>query len=171
MKKRKNTPLVIITLLLLIITSTTSYAYVTWGGGYISKSIPIEDRAIDYPTTASFNAWNNCGAGVNIYRVPGTGNNWIISMQVADTYAGLYTVITREYLLFGRATKFRIIINVSVCVNLSNFVKQAVIVHELGHALCLYDNPPEYPAIMRYDCVQTWNTPQQDDINGVLVSY
>lgn len=156
-------------------TSMSVYAYTTISYGYISNSIPIENRVsagYHYQFLSSKDAWNNAGAEVSIYTVPGSGNNWITDEVIADTWYGQYEAKSLQYVFWGRATKFKITLNRTQLVSASDNFKQSVIVHELGHALCLDDNPPESPSIMRYDRNrETCITPQQDDINGVLANY
>lgn len=81
------------------------------------------------------------------------------------------TYIFEEHFL-GRATSFTIKLNRRLLVNESDYFRQSVMVHELGHALGLGDNPPESPSIMRYDRDRnTMISPQQDDIDGVNYYY
>ena len=171
---KKSTIAFFIVFCILLISSVPVFAYVTIGSGYVSKTIPIEHRTLTYhtPFINSISAWNSCGAGVNIYTVPGSGNNWIIDEQIADTWYGMYQAKRLKYIFWGRATKFKITLNRTTLVSKTNNFRQSVIVHELGHALCLGDNPPESPSIMRYDRNrETCITPQQDDINGVNANY
>lgn len=171
---KKSTIAFLIVFCILLINSVSVLAYVTIDFGYISKEIPIENRTTSYhyPFLNSISAWNNCGAGVNIYTVPGSGNNWITDEKIADTWYGMYEAKIRQYIFWGRATKFKITLNRTTLVSQTDNFVQSVIVHELGHALCLGDNPPESPSIMRYDRDrETCITPQQDDIDGVIANY
>ena len=159
---------------LILSCSIPVFAYVTYSNGYVSKSIPIENRTITYhqPFLNSIDAWYDSAVGVYIYTVAGSGNNWIIDEQIADTWYGMYEPKILEYVFWGRATKFKITLNRSTLLNKSDNFLQSVIVHEFGHALCLGDNPPESPSIMRYDRNrETCITPQEDDKNGVMANY
>ena len=90
----------------------------------------------------------------------------------ADNWYGLYETKTLQYISWGRATKFKNTLNRTTLVSKSDNFRQSVIVHELGHALCSSDNPPESLSIMRYNRDrETCITPQQDDINGVITNY
>ena len=123
--------------------------------------------------TNSVNAWNNTNTPVNIKTVPGSGHSYVISGVYNDTWYGLYTPKERQYLFTGRAGKFTIEMNRSQLVSQSDNFRQSVLVHELGHAFCLSDNPSSgNSSIMNYD--RNRNTlikPTSNDITGVNSAY
>ena len=153
--------------------SVVTYAYISYAYGYVSDSIPIENRT-SYSTAYSRakNAWNNTATPAYIYDIAGSGHSWIHDESYSDTFIGQYNPISLQYGVSGRATKFEIKLNRTKLVGHTTNYIQSTIVHELGHALCLNDNPPQSPSIMRYDRNrETCITPQQDDINGVNAAY
>lgn len=86
---------------------------------------------------------------------------------------GLYTPRSRQYVLWGRAGKFKIELNRNTLVSESDTVRSSVLVHELGHAFCLDDNPSSRnSSIMNYDRDRDYLTwPTSDDIAGVNAAY
>ena len=96
----------------------------------------------------------------------------IENYYVADSTNAYYSPGWYEYVVAGRATTFTIYLNDYNIEKKSDQYKQSVIVHELGHAFCLDDNPPESLSIMRYDRNrEIIIIPQTDDINGVNAAY
>ena len=165
----------------LVITITVCYctfssAYIYWDAGYVTANFEIENRL----TNATFgwharDVWNATPTPVWITNVPGSGHSWETDIQSAGSWYGMYTAIFRQYVFWGRATKFKIELNRTTLVGASNNFWKSVLVHEFGHALCLFDNPlPDYPnsSIMNYGRDRnTLITPQTDDINGVNYAY
>lgn len=157
--------------------SVPVYAYISYPNGHTSAYLQMtSDELGDEYSTAYSNAksaWNSTDTDVNI--VEDTSPNHvheIYSEPIDDTFLGEYSWYWLEYVFWGRATTFGIRLNDSQLLNESDSYKQSVIVHEFGHALCLGDNPPESPSIMRYDRDrETCITPQQDDIDGVNNAY
>lgn len=76
----------------------------------------------------------------------------------------------------GEQTIFGIVLNDNeLRIESTNFI-QSVIVHELGHALCLDDNPsntttPNASIMNHRRTRDTIYVPQLDDINGVKNAY
>lgn len=172
---KKIISLIFITIITVSIGST-SFAYIYWGGGNVSAVYEIEDRlTTHYIFENSQSAWNCTSTPVWITSVPGSGHSWAIDGQYGDEWYGCYTIITRKYIFWGRATKFKIELNRTLLVGESDNFWQSVLVHEFGHSLCLGDNPnPSVPnsSIMNYARNRnTLLTPQTDDISGVNYAY
>ena len=95
-------------------------------------------------------------------------SNVIYSGSYDDSWVGCYSYYTKS----GKTYKFNIYLNDRLLKDKSNNYKQSVLVHELGHALSLADNPPEAQSIMRYDRNRNiMIVPQPDDIAGVKKQY
>lgn len=172
-KIKKGLTFIVATFALTTLMSISVFAYSLISYGYVSKSIPIESRT---SYSSEFNAarwaWNNSVSGVSIYTVAGSGHSWITDDMTTETWNGQYEAVSRQYGFWGRATKFHITINRSICVNHGSNFKQSVICHELGHALSLDDQPNSSDCIMGYARDRdSMITPQQDDINGVNAAY
>lgn len=102
-------------------------------------------------------------------------HSWIIDGQYATTWQGLYTCISREYVLWGRATKFSIKLNRTYLVNCTYNERVWTMVHELGHALSQGDNPSNNSSpngsVMNYGCDRQNYIPRQYDVDGVNEAY
>lgn len=167
--------------IILIITITISYcsfsyAYLYWDAGFVTANFEIENRLAN--ATLGWNArsvWNATPTPVWITEVPGSGHSWETDWLYDGNWYGMYTVVTRKYIFWGRATKFKIELNRRTLLGQSNNFWQSVLVHELGHAFCLNDNPlPNSPnsSIMNYSRDRSiLITPQSDDIDGVNEFY
>lgn len=161
----------IVVSVLIMASSLSSYAYLNQKFGWQSTSIPIRNATSSAYTTVvknSIAAWNKAIPGrINIYQ-SSSAQNTIYSGNYADSWIGYYSYYTRN----GKTYKFNIYLNNRLLASKSSNYKQSTLVHELGHALSLADNPPTSPSIMRYDRNRnTLITPQKDDINGVKNFY
>lgn len=161
----------LVTILSIMIPNFFSNAYLNHNFGWQSTSIPIKNATSSAYTkvvTNSIAAWNNAIPGdVNIYLKKKTQNT-IYSGNYADSWIGYYSYYTKK----GKTYKFNIYLNDRLLANQSDNYKQSTLVHELGHALSLADNPPNVQSIMRYDRNRnTMIVPQQDDIDGVKSFY
>lgn len=173
---RKRLTSIILCLMLSLSFSMVAYAasYIYYAGGLKNASVEVENR-LSYSTVYknSVNVWNNTSTPVNITTVPGSGHSYVIDGVYDDTWYGLYTPKDRQYLVSGRAGKFTIELNRSQLVSESDNFRQSVLVHELGHAFCLDDNPSSgNSSIMNYD--RNRNTlikPTSNDIAGVNNAY
>lgn len=157
--------------LLVMVPSFFSNAYLNQNFGWQSTSIPVKNATSSSYTTVvknSIMAWNNAiPGGVNIYQ-SNTTDNTIYSGNYADSWVGYYSYYTSD----GKTYKFNIYLNDKFLLSQSNNYKQSTLVHELGHAFSLADNPPQKKSIMRYDRNRNKiYTPQSDDINGVKNFY
>lgn len=105
--------------------------------------------------------------------MPGSGHSYVISGQWDDTWYGMYTPQDRQYILWGRAGKFKIELNRNTLVGESDTFVSSVLVHEFGHAFCLENNPSTGNlSIMNYDRDRNYLTwPTSDDIAGVNNAY
>lgn len=163
-----------ICLLMTTLFTTVVFAaqFVYYGGGLKNPSVEVEKRT-GYPYYESVAEWQNTNTPINITTVPGSGHSYIIDGQWDDTWYGLYTPRNREFIVTGRAGKFKIELNRSTLVGESNTFRKSVIVHELGHAFCLGDNPSSGNAsIMNHNRNRNYLTwPTSDDIAGVNDAY
>lgn len=173
MKSLKKWTIGLVTILgiTILIPNFFSNAYLNQNFGWQSTSIPIKNATSSSYTTVvnnSIDAWNNAIPGeVNIY-LNKKANNIIYSGSYADSWIGRYSYYTKN----GKTSRFNIYLNDRLLANQSDNYKQSTLVHELGHALSLADNPPGVQSIMRYDRNRnTMIVPQQDDINGVKSFY
>jgi len=172
-KKLKYISLML-TVMLLTLGSMTSiaYAYVTISYGYITAQIEVKNRsAYSNVFDKSLTEWYYTPTPAWIKEVV-VSNNSIGDGVYADGWNGQYSADSLQYVFWGRATSFTISLNRRILVNESDNFKQSVMVHELGHALGLDDNPPQSQSIMRYDRDRnTMISPQSDDIDGVNYYY
>lgn len=175
-KFRKKPVSVILIISIVLSYCAFSSAYIYYNVGNISPSFDIENY-LSRPAIASSarSAWNVTPTPVWITEVTGSGHSWEIDDYYGTDWTGLYTAITRQYVFWGRATKFRIQLNRSILEGESDNYWKSTLVHEFGHALCLGDDPnPSVPgsSIMnRNRNRETVNIPQTDDINGVNYAY
>lgn len=110
---------------------------------------------------------------IALFYFVGSENPCIYSVPNRKQSYGLYTPQSRQYVLWGRAGKFKIELNRNTLVSESDTVRSSVLVHELGHAFCLDDNPSSRnSSIMNYDRDRDYLTwPTSDDIAGVNAAY
>ena len=145
-----------------------------YDGGLKSATVDVENRLSNFSVYKnSVSAWNSTNTPVNIKTVPGSGHSYVIDGVYNDTWYGLYTPKNRQWIISGRAGKFTIELNRKELVSESDNFWQSVLVHELGHAFCLDDNPSSgNSSIMNYD--RNRNTlikPTSNDIAGVNSAY
>ena len=162
-------------LVMTMVFSTTVFAaqYIYYGGGLKNPTVEVENRLSYRIYDDCVNVWNNTNTPVNIVTVPGSGHSYVISGQWEDTWYGMYTPKSRQYVFWGRAGKFKIELNRNQLVSESDTFRKSVLVHELGHAFCLDDNPSSgNQSIMNYDRNRNYLTwPTSDDIAGVNSAY
>jgi len=172
---KKSLVLVFTCILMTTVFTTVAFAaqYIYYDGGLLNASVEVENRLnygiFDY----CISKWNNTSTPVNITQVPGSGHSYIISGQWDDSWYGMYTPQSRQYVFWGRAGKFKIELNRNTLVSESDTFRSSVLVHELGHAFCLSDNPSSgNSSIMNYDRNRNYLTwPTSDDIAGVNNAY
>ena len=152
--------------------------YIYYGRGAISTWNQISTGGLDLKysgsLSASMQAWNNktLNVGTINFFYNSNGSNSVKSANASDSWYGLYTPQGYQFLFFGRCNSFQITINNRIVPNNNNF-RQSVFVHELGHALCLDDNPSSGNAsIMNYDRDRyTLINPTSNDVAGVNYAY
>lgn len=146
-------------------------AYVPYGFGYPTPRITIKNACTaDYTPTfhASLAAWNNATPTAQLTE-SSSSINYVTNNSYADSWVGYYSYFYNRKKV---VTRFYIRLNTRLLDSKSSNYKQSVLVHELGHALNLSDNPPTSPSIMRYDRNRELiYTPQADDIAGVNTMY
>lgn len=113
LKHNKKVVSSIIALVIACCSSFMAFAatYIYYSNGYISSTIPIENRVSYSEFDTAISAWNGTSTPAYIYTVPGSGNNWMIDNLYATTWQALYTPVNLQYIVFGRATKFKIELN------------------------------------------------------------
>ena len=170
MKKFKNKTLYILIILIFCVAVIDSSAYTIQPYGWSTTYIPIKDATSSQYTQIvkdSIAAWNNSVPGVKFYFKKKAANT-IYSGSYDESWVGRYSYYTKK----GKTYKFNIYLNDKLLASKSDSYKQSTLVHELGHALSLADNPPGVISIMRHDRNRnTMIVPQQDDIDGVKKHY
>ena len=170
MKKSRNKLLSILIVLIFCMTVTSSNAYSNQPYGWKTTYIPIRDATSSQYTQIvkkSIKAWNNAVPGVKFY-LDKNAPNAIYSGNYKDSWIGYYSFYTKR----GKTYKFNIYLNNRLLSKRSSNYKQSTLVHELGHALSLADNPSNSNSIMRYDRNRNiMITPTADDIAGVKKYY
>ena len=168
MKQFKKT-LIVLTIML-IASISISDAYTLQKFGWKTTYVPIRNAAgpaYEQTIIDSINAWNRAIPEVYFY-LDKNAPNAIYSGNYKESWVGYYQYYTRN----GKTYKFNIYLNNRLLSKRSSNYKQSVLVHELGHALCLSDNPAERKSIMRYDRNRNYMIkPQRDDIKGVIKAY
>lgn len=172
MKKNKLI-LCIIVLFLAIGIPTLSKAYNHYRHGYyhsvVHVNAPIASNTkYKTPYRNAMSAWNgatnrirwgNANASPNVVRVSGWNENWF----------GKYTALALKP--NGRASKFKIEINDNRLNTKGNNFRQSVIVHEMGHALCLGHTNGSTSIMNSNRNRDLIIKPNKDDINGVNYAY
>lgn len=155
--------------------SISSYAvqYIIMDDGYYQGYVEIKSRtSYNLAFENGVYAWNSTPTKVWI-KIVADSDNYIIDNVYNTTWGGQYNVLSREYIFWGRATKFNIKLNRKYLVNENDTVRKSFVVHEFGHVFCLADNPCNTDpykdkSIMNYGRDRTKiNVPQSYDINGV----
>jgi hypothetical protein len=174
---KKKVVMLLLTMIFLLSCTGITYAYTYYGSGHNIAHFHLQNDCTTtlYNTaiTSSKSAWTNTSTPVYFLSSNDTDHyHGIENYSYADTTNAYYSPSWWEYIFFGRATVFTIYLNDYKLSNATDNYRQSVIVHELGHAFCLDDNPAESPSIMRYDRNrETMIVPQQDDIDGVNEYY
>ncbi|MCI9588913.1 MAG: hypothetical protein HFF60_13295 [Oscillospiraceae bacterium] len=153
-------------------TLASDVPFIYYRGGLASPTVEVENRLLYKCFGESVDEWNSTDTPVEIIQVPGSGHSYVIAGQFDDTWYGLYTPRSQN-IFTGRAGKFKIELNRTTLVTESDTVWKSVLVHELGHAFCLSDNPSSgNQSIMNYDRNRNYLTwPTADDIAGVNDAY
>ena len=170
MGKFKNKILSILIILIFCMTVISSSAYSNQPYGWPTTYIPIRDATSSRYTQIvknSIKAWNKAIPGVYFY-LDKNAPNTIYSGNYKDSWIGYYSYYTKN----NKTYKFNIYLNNRLLSKRSFNYKQSTLVHELGHALSLADNPPDSPSIMRYDRNRNvLIAPTADDKAGVKKHY
>lgn len=149
--------------------------YIYYGGGLKNPEVEVVDRLGGNTFGYSVSRWNSTSTPVKITEIAGLilENNYVTSGQWDDTWYGMYTPTKQQYIFWGRAVKFKIELNRTNLVGESDTFWRSVLVHELGHAFCLDDNPSSgNSSIMNYDRNRNYLTwPTSNDIAGVNNAY
>lgn len=174
-KLSKLIPYLLLSLLIASTLTTIAFAvqYKYYDGGLLNPAVEVENR-LDYRIFDYCVAvWNNTDTPIEITKVPGSGHSYIISGQWDDTWYGMYTPQSRQFIFAGRAGKFKIELNRSTLVEKSDTFRKSVLVHELGHAFCLGDDPSDgNSSIMNYSRDRNYLAwPTSDDVAGVNNAY
>ena len=170
---RRNILVAITILFILIAIPTASKAYVHYRNGYYRSIVnvnalilqstkyttPYRNSMAAWNTATSRIRWGNANASQNVIRA--IDNN-------TYTWYGIYNPYDLKS--NGRAGRFIIRINDQRIPANNNF-RQSIIVHEMGHALCL-GHTTSSTSIMsynrnRYSIIK----PNADDVKGVNYAY
>lgn len=155
------------------ILSTVALAaeFIYYGGGLKEPVIQIEERMSNNILGDCIDEWN--ATDTPIAFTEGKADSYCISGQWDDTWYGLYTPKDLEFIFFGRAGNFKIEMNRTQLVGKSETFWKSVLTHELGHAVCLGDNPSSGDlSIMNHDRNRNYLTwPTSDDVAGVNDAY
>lgn len=159
--------------MVLIVIPTISNACVYYRNGYYRSIVNVnalilQSTKYTTPYRNSMSAWN--GATTRIRRGNANASQNVIRAIDNNTYSwyGLYTPYDLKS--NGRAGRFLIRINDDRIPANNNF-RQSVIVHEMGHALCL-DHTTSSTSIMSYNRDRyTIIKPNADDVRGVNCAY
>ncbi|MDR1674223.1 MAG: hypothetical protein LBR54_02095, partial [Oscillospiraceae bacterium] len=134
-----------------------SMAYIYYSGGHDTAYLEINNTALSitmgFVYLRACSAWQNTSTPAVVTTNNNQTDHIIQSGYYDEDWYGLYS--PSGYLSNGRATKFEISFNM-IGTSTDNNYRQSVIVHEIGHALCLDDNPsykvgPINDSIMNYD--------------------
>lgn len=169
-KKLFSVMLIVLTLIATSVSSINAYGLQNYG--WKSTSIPIKyDLNSEYRPIieASIKAWNNVHPKIKIYY-SSKASNVIYIGEYKESWVGYYSYYLNKK---KQVTRFNIYINDRLVKSKTNNYKQSVLVHELGHALSLADNPGNTKGtIMSYSRNRNkMITPQADDIAGVKKTY
>lgn len=145
--------------------------------GYPSATIPVKvDGGYDIYNTRirqAMTTWNNSGSGVTFTENSSANNVITVNSTKLDAkeYGVLSPNISGSTLTSFTITIYSIRIG-EVATSIDNFY-QSVIVHELGHAIWLEDNPTTPDAsIMKYSRDRnTMTEPSSYDITNVAAKY
>lgn len=169
-KKLFSVMLIVLTLIATSVSSINAYELQNYG--WNSTSIPIKyDLNSEYAPVieASIKAWNNVHPKIKIYY-SSKASNVIYIGEYEESWVGCYSYYLNKK---KQVTRFNIYINDRLVKSRTSNYKQSVLVHELGHALSLADNPGNTKeTIMSYSRNRNeMITPQADDIAGVKKAY
>lgn len=180
--KKRNIILCLLICIICFSSSITALAathYLLTGKGYSTASIKINSDAVSsqytYRLDDAIDAWNNSGADVDITISKYSGNTIKTKTLANETFYGEYAWNYIHVVPFtGRVRQFDITINLATCTSKE---MQSTMVHELGHALNLDDNPcnttsDKDKSVMNYGRDRTvTKKPTSWDIEGVKASY
>ncbi len=170
---KRNIVIAMMMLLILITIPTVSKAYVNYRHGYYHSIVNVnalilQSTKYTTPYRNSMAAWNGATSRIRWGNVNASQN--VIRAIDNNTYTwfGIYNAYDLKP--NGRAGRFIIRIN-DERIRANNNFRQSVIVHEMGHALCL-DHTTSSTSIMsynrdRYRIIK----PNADDVRGVNYAY
>lgn len=169
MTKKIKTVLATIAISVLTLNPINAYTKQNYGSKTPTIQFKVSaDKKYNDDILRSMKAWNEAVPGVSI-TTNKKASNVIFSGYYNTNWVGYYTWVTNSK---GEVTSFNIYINEKHLNGKSDEFIQSVIVHELGHALSLADNPPNAVSIMQYSRNRNvMYVPQKDDIEGVKNIY
>lgn len=180
--KKRNFLLCLLICFISFSTSLVTLAathYILLGKGYYKSSVSINSAGVSSEYTSYWNsavdAWNNSDAGVSISSSNYSSNTIVTKSLSNQTYYGEYSWSSLQVIIStGRVKQFDITINTYTCTK--DYMVSAM-VHELGHAFNLDDNPCNTSgyynsSIMNYGRDRNvLKSPTSWDIEGVEESY
>ena len=170
-KRLVSTAILCVLFTCLLSTVAFAAAFIYYGGGLKEPVKTIEERMANNILGDCIDEWNATDTPINFTE--GKSDSYCISGQWDDTWWGLYTPRDFEFVFFGRAGNFKIELNRTWLVEQSETCWKSVLTHELGHAVCLGDNPSYgNQSIMNHTRdreILTW--PTSDDVAGVNDAY
>lgn len=166
----------VLSCLVLTLIFTTTYLaamYIYYSGGLLNPEVKVKDSLSYMIFNECIAEWNKTNTPVRITRAYGSGDSYVTTGRWNDSWYGMYTPRSRQYVLWGRAKKFKIELNRNTLDNKSYNFRRSVLVHEFGHAFCLNDNPSSGNlSIMNYDRNRNYLTwPAAHDVLGVTAAY
>jgi hypothetical protein len=149
---------------------------------YVLQNIGYADSDIDYKSNSNVgsiyltamssakNHWNNAGCDGTVSSST-VSANYIENFAGSTTVYGRYTALELNNQTTHRATWFKIGLNSDLFPNMTTNAQISVCVHELGHAMSLYDLTSGTAIMNTNRNRNLMYTPQTDDINGVNASW
>lgn len=172
--KKKNIISVCLVFLLVVGFASIASAYSLWTYGYADPDIDYESSGVgsiylDAMSDAKYE-WNHVNVPCSVSSSDASYN--YLYTFTSGAYYGLYESLAQSNDdPQHRTTWFRIGMNSILFPNMSETERQSVCVHELGHAMGLYDLSSGTAIMSTNRDRSTIYSPRLDDIYGVNASW